>query len=385
MGRNRTEGIDVEKHDLAVFALHQPAAYAFDGQIDHRQIADEIGKSLPREERRGRGFMQGTTQDFTDRFLACRQEVQQNFPIKPGAMVKKLGPPTAWDWACFEAVGRRFAHALADERVRLQLHVVPPMQAAGCVLKNPQGWGSLVFRCERFSGFARCADHFVAYRKPHCEIDRQTATESLGQELARQLGKRCSFGGRLVACTRPWKQRQCEQMASDVLSHYKIPPEQGSLPCAYVEQAGYKKALAAAKQYLEAFNRPPASATPFSLKSGQLRKQAAPSVSLLNCRSGWDPLALQCDDPTRLGSDAREMLADLPDCAQDPNLDGSDGVCFQGPRPLVMPRRPAQQIPRPGERPQSRQLITPRFNTRPADQPQQNNEPRPASRLRLER
>ncbi len=281
--------------------------YSGDAIGDYLTFVD----TLPREERRGRGYMHGSTSDFRDLYLACRQEVESTFPIKPNAMVKKLGPPTAWDWVCFEAVGKLFSKALAAERVRLQIEVLPRMKASGCELKNPNSWGRAVLRCNSHGGRGVCEREFQGYRKPYCETDQMAADQSLGEKMAPLLGKRCTFGGRLISCTRSWKRDLCQQILDGTLSQHQA---QSSLQCVYNEKAGFKKARKQAGDILNALNQIP----------GQM-------ILSNNCTRTWDDLALQCEDSKVLYELPERMPGvSLPTCLPDPNRDGSDVICYAG-------------------------------------------------------
>ncbi len=235
-------------------------------------------------------------------------------------MVKQLGPPTAWDWVCFEAVGKLFSKALAAERVRLQTEVLPRMKASGCELKNPNSWGRAVLLCNSHGGSGVCKREFQGYRKPYCETDQMAADQSLGEKMAPLLGKRCTFGGRLISCTRSWKRDLCQQMLDGTLSQHEA---KSTLQCVYNEKAGFKKARKQAGDILNALNQIP----------GQM-------ILSNNCTRTWDDLALQCENPKALYELPERMPGvSLPTCLPDPNRDGSDVICYAGLYAIDLPDR----------------------------------------------
>lgn len=288
--------------------------------------------------------------DLKQPYLDCMTELISRFPL-PNS-VERL--PNAWNWVCWNAVGRSFANDLQLERLRLAITVIANMKKLSCEPKAPGAGTGLVFQCSSLGGYQSCQQTFDGYRYKHCRTSQLVVDAALGSKLVGMLGKRCTFlatskegyNDPRVVCTRPWKHAECEQLlAQEKQSPMDSMVSTSPLYCKYYETSEFKQAREKAEAILAALNAPPttevASAEGAS-SSGQLQLAIKPTAKLAmrakrlvdnikNCSAGWDPLVLRCLNPSVLSSLATSMPGiTLFQCSSDPRKDGADVPCYDG-------------------------------------------------------
>ncbi|MBK8066293.1 MAG: hypothetical protein IPK27_01305 [Rhodanobacteraceae bacterium] len=247
--------------------------------------------------------------------------------------------PSAHEVIC-KSVGDSFEnalhqHAMQVEKVRMQL-----LQGGHCV--QPAGWDpgdGVQFVCSNFRAHQKClAIAAAAHPKKRCTFDRSKSDTRLAGQIIDALGGRARCVRETptrLACTRPWKQPECRALlaAARRQAEYADTPMQ----CVYTETAEFTAAKARAGEILAALNKPMAG-------GGRLRVQPPLAAALANCQTGFDPLAIHCADSGRYAELPQRLPgASLPICLPDPQRNGADQPCWDG--PLTLPDRPTP-IPR---------------------------------------
>lgn len=243
--------------------------------------------------------------------------------------------PSVYEVIC-KTVGDSFQSALKMEAVQVEKVLMNLVQEGHCV--QPSGWDrsdGVKLTCSDFRAQQQCLTMAAAaHPKQRCTFDRSKSDSRLAGQIIEALGGRARCvrdqQWRLV-CTRPWKQAEC----SALLTQARRQAEYADTPmqCVYTETPEFREAKASAKEILDALNKPLSS-------DGRLRVQQ-PTDALVNCRTEFDPLAIRCADSGRYAELAQRLPgARLPICAPDPQRNGADQPCWDGPVTLPDQMRP---------------------------------------------
>jgi hypothetical protein len=308
---------------LAPLVADTTAEQYWGGVEAYRQFVN----NLPMKDWHPGRFWVGTDKGIAKLMIDCQKEMIRRIPgpLAPG-LTDALVPPSFWNWACYQAVGRQFSDALVVERARLHEQVRPGIQSAGCVAQKTSAESkSLYFKCASFAAWATCQQNFHRYRYTHCSVDGVTAEKGLAQKVAQTLGsKRCTYvenvGAGLspaVRCSRPYKHQACKTIIarhkSD--SHGKVGTH---VQCQLQEDADFLNGRKKVQALLEEING--AASPPVTAGAPRLRRMTTPP-----CSTTWDPLAIRCRSPDAIA--AHQVT--LPACPLfDPNRDGVDAPCL---------------------------------------------------------
>lgn len=235
--------------------------------------------------------------------------------------------PSAYEVMC-KAVGDSFENALRQRSAQVEKVLMQLVQGGHC--KMPPGWqraDGVALTCTNFRAHQQClAIAAAAHPKKRCTFDRAESDGRLAGQIIEALGGRARCGrnpqGQLV-CTRPWKQPECTALLAQARrqAEYADTPMQ----CVYNETPEFKAARARAEEILDALNKTLPAA-------GRLRVQQPLTAALKNCKTGFDPLAIQCADSSRYAELSQRLPgASLPICAPDPQRNGADQPCWDGP------------------------------------------------------
>lgn len=247
----------------------------------------------------------------------CVTNMRKTFPIVEPT---KPGSTTAWAYACAK-VGGLFYQAYTQAEQKLA-YTLQQLVAAGCV--PPKGWVAsqgIKLECDSYPGYQKCLTALAAgAEKKHCSVNQKKADEKLAQEIAKQLGaKRCSAQGLAVQCSRPWKKDKCVTLRAQA-------NPKSAVSCKLIGQVAFALAGKQAQDILNTLNG--------VKKVGTVQKPGGPVEELVMaplkkvCSHTFDPLTIVCPGYANAPADAG---VSLPGCAPDPNQDGADAPCFNGP------------------------------------------------------
>ncbi len=141
-------------------------------------------------------------------YSECVQDATQQVPS-----------PTAWKAACV-AASPKFVAMFHEEEDAVRAELTE-LVGAGC--SPPPGWvgaEGIKLVCDSYPGYQACLTGLSAgAEKKHCAVDQQKADERLPKAIIAKLGsKRCSAITAGVQCTRPWKQKSCAALLSQLTS-----------------------------------------------------------------------------------------------------------------------------------------------------------------------
>ena len=231
-------------------------------------------------------------------YSACVQDAAQQLPS-----------PTAWRVAC-DAASPKFVAMFHEEEDAVQAELAK-LVSAGCF--PPAGWVAsqgIKLVCDNYPGYQACLTGLSAgAEKKHCAVNEQSADEKLVKTVLAQLGvKRCSALASGVQCTRPWKEKNCAALVSQLTG--------------------------GAATKVQCKGGPIVAVTAFAV----LTEKAKDTVGTLNgvrtinaanhrCqRPTFDPLAIDCKADQALLPQLKAL--NLSFCPEDHNQDGADAPCI---------------------------------------------------------
>lgn len=267
------------------------------------------------------GYSQNKSADYRKFIVStCLPNMRKTFPI-PEPIGKGL---TAWDLTC-NKIGGLFTTAYQAEEQKLT-GIIQKLVAGGCF--PPAGWNAtqgIKLQCNSYPGYQECLQALSSgLEQKHCSVDHQKADTKLAKAIAAELGsKRCRAEGTNVICGRPWKEKKCAALRT--LMSAGVEGSQVQCKGDAVMLAGFLVLSQQAAQIVKTLNGASGSKEAPATTQGTAGSWK-PGTG--NCRSTWDPLAITCQQPDKL-SEHPEI--NLPACPTDPNQDGADQPCYDGP------------------------------------------------------
>ncbi len=219
----------------------------------------------------------------------------------------------------------------------------PALKKAGC---TASGSG---FKCGQMPAYEMCSDllsaseyyspsGFSNHKNTHCSLDKQSAMQQVAKEILDALAsKRCTLNGTAVSCTRPWKSDLCKKLVLEKQKqYYQSTFTKIDVTCPYTPDKSFTDFSMMVDAAFKKVNKGASVSAPN--KKG--------SFSYDYCTAEHDPLSITCKDANTFP----ELQAAFPPniklkkCPPDPNDDGADVPCYQGPWSLKSSNGPLKAI-----------------------------------------
>jgi hypothetical protein len=290
-----------------------------------------------------------STAPFKDMWSKCAAQKPLALPGIPGPnqgldKADQVTMGTAISWACTR-VGQLLADALQQQKAKID-SVGGKLTALGCAKTTPLP--GLRYSCPTYDSFRKCSAIYpsdsASVSDNLCWIQRHTADPLLAEEVVAELGsKRCGAAPQSVnvQCTRPWKKTMCESV---VAALSEGPPGKSGVTCFERIDSSFVAARKQAQSIIKGMNMKPGGPGFIDPATGIAQGQGVVTqAGCLTAPAGaWDPLRISCKDE----SARKELAATMPNCSPDPNKDGADALCYDGPLTLAAdPNAPSVASP----------------------------------------
>ncbi len=303
---------------------------------EYAQVAG--GHTGPHQSQHGKYLLKSDA-PFKDLNAKCGAQLPLSMPAMPYEVhaVDKANMSTARGWACLQ-VGDLLAEALLAQKAILKA-VLPKMTALGCT-KASNAAAPYIY-CQSYEKFKACRALYDGGESAEgniCQINQLAADPALAKAIAVKLGtKRChatphSTSYSNVECERPWKQAQCKSLLDSLSSGaFKKPTISCLLKHDRAFAAGKRDASEIVKN-LSATSSGMGTVDPASGATSGLAIYT-PGECSRSADDEWDPLRIHC----KAEAAKKKLAAMLPTCDPDPQKDGADKPCYDGPLTLDAP------------------------------------------------